>query len=120
MRKLVLIIALSLSCGGDDELSAQEGCNQAVDILCDKFFSCFTKEEADAAKDFIGLNAADCKVKLKAAECGADNVKCNLGETYHADKASECVNGYKGLSCTDIKKGANLPEPAACTLICTK
>ncbi len=124
--RLVAISVLSLglfatSCGGDDdELSAQDACYQLADILCDKFFNCFTSEQLTAAQDVVGLNAADCKTKYKASECNADAVKCDLGETYHADQASSCVAQYKGLSCTDVMAGDDMPTPAACNLICSK
>ena len=122
MKKILAAVALVVSlgsCGGDSALSQQDACKSQVNLLCDKFFSCYSTQELSlpAVQAIIGLNAADCKVKY-SAECTADKVKCNLGQTYHADKAQACVDAYSGLSCADVKKD-KLPEPAACAQVCS-
>jgi hypothetical protein len=119
MRKIVFVtfMAMALSCG-DDEPSQVEACNQVMDILCDKFFSCYTKEQLDAAQSVVGLNAADCKVKFKAKNCGVEEVKCDAGETYHGDKAKQCVDAFRDLSCNNIRMGT-ITEAAVCKQVCT-
>ena len=120
MRKFLFLAVLGVSCGGDS-LSASDACQQEVSALCDKMFNCFSKDVLDAAKSQLGLNAADCKTKFNASECNADNIKCDLGKTYQADKAEECVNGVKNLSCNDIQSivtTGKVPTPAACDLVC--
>ena len=117
---LSLTIGLGASCGSSDSsMSETEACNQLVATLCTKMFNCYTAAELTLVQSTVGLNVADCKTKLGAQQCNADAVKCDIGETYHADKAAECVTQYKGLSCTDIKT-VPMPTPAACDLICSK
>jgi hypothetical protein len=118
MRKLAVSITLFvLSCGGGDDLSPGEACNQAMAIVCDKWFACYTKEILEANKTIFGLNAADCKVKYQGSECNAEKVRCDLGTTFNSANASMCVAGYRQMSCNDIM--ANPPvEPAACDRVC--
>lgn len=128
--RMLLAVAVSAvgiwtlgACGSDNNGAGSvsdpvEACKQSSQIVCDKFFACYTKEELDMLKDVIGLNAADCTTKFNA-ECTPEKSNCDAGETYHADKASECLDGFKAFTCTDIKRSP-IVEPAACAQICTK
>ena len=50
-RILALCVLLaSLSCGGDDDLTPVETCNQLYTTFCQKIFNCFSKAELDAAR----------------------------------------------------------------------
>jgi hypothetical protein len=129
MRKLLAVAAMGVgiwafsACGGDDSSSGSisdpvEGCKQGNEVICDKFFKCFTQAELEAAKDIIGLNAADCVTKFNA-ECTPEKQNCNAGETFHADKASECLEGFRAFTCADLKRDP-IVEPAACEQVCTK
>jgi hypothetical protein len=123
---LSLTIGLGAGCGSSDSssMSEMEACKQYNAVYCDKFFNCLSAELLTLIKDTVGLNAADCKTKSTAEYCTTDEVKCPLGETFHGDKAAECVSQLKGLSCSDIttamSTGEDPTEPAACSLICTK
>jgi len=120
-RILALPVLLAfLSCGGDD-LTPVESCKQTFAVLCDKIFACFTKEELNTpvAKAAFGLNASDCKVKFQSSECNAEQAKCDAGEKFQAANAQACIDGMKGLSCSDIKM-EDIPLPAICSQVCIK
>jgi hypothetical protein len=131
MRKLLAVAACGMgiwafgACGGGGDGTGSisdpvDGCKQGNQVVCDKVFNCFTKEELDqpAFKAAFGLNAPDCVTKLNA-DCTPDRQNCSAGETFHADKASECLEGYKNFNCTDIKAQPPI-TPAACGQVCTK
>jgi hypothetical protein len=129
MRKLLAVAAFGMglsafgACGssGDGGGSASDpvsACKEITGVTCDKIFGCFTKEELDAAKQVVGLNATDCRDKL-GVDCTADKSNCDAGETFHADKAQACLDGMKTLSCNDIHQNP-IPQPAACDQVCTK
>ena len=116
---LLTTLAFSSSCGGGDDLTPVESCNQVWSILCDKFFNCLTPEQKEANKSVIGLNAADCKVKFQGTECNADKAACNAGETFRPANAQMCLSGLMTLSCTDVKADP-IVTPAICDQVCTK
>ena len=130
MRKLLAVVACGVgisifgacggggSSGGGSVSDPVEGCKQGAQVICDKIFKCYTKDELDLLKDAVGLNAADCATKF-SADCTPEKQNCNAGETFHADKASECLDGYKTFTCEDIKRSP-IVEPAACAQVCTK
>jgi hypothetical protein len=109
------------NCGGDDELSQVDACKQLYGTICDRVFQCYTKDQTSLPlfQQVFGLNASDCKVKFQGTQCTDANARCDLGETYHADKAKACVDGATGLSCADVMKD-EIPTPAACEQVCTK
>ena len=119
---------LAVACGSDNDgggASPVEACKSVNKVVCDKIFNCLSQEELELNKAIVGLNSADCIVRADA-ECTPDDTNCKAGETYHADKASACVDGYKTYNCDDIRSrifaGAPnpTPDPAACALRCTK
>jgi hypothetical protein len=129
MRKLLAVAACGVgiwslgACGGDSSSGSSisdpvDGCKQGNQVLCDKIFKCYTKDELDRLKDGIGLNSSDCTTKFNA-QCTPEMQNCNSGETFHADKASECLDGFKTFTCDDIKRDP-LVSPAACDQVCTK
>lgn len=125
MRSKLLIAALfaisfAVGCGEGDK-SQIEACNEVQDIMCEKFHNCLDPALKDmpAVKAVIGLNAGDCKVKFRASECNADKARCEAGKTYKPDQAEACLSGLRTLSCTDVTRDlGNIPEPAACALVC--
>jgi hypothetical protein len=128
MRKLLAVAACAVgiwgfvACGGGDSSGGTasdpvEGCKQIQEIMCDKVFKCYTKEQLDASKDKVGLNAADCVIKF-SVECTAEKQNCNSGDVFHADKLQACIDGFKTFTCSDVMNPAI--EPAACAQICTK
>jgi hypothetical protein len=132
MRKLLAVAACGVgiwtfgACGGGDGSSGGsisdpvDGCKQANHVVCEKIFGCFTTDELNQPlfKMTFGLNAADCATKFDA-ECTPDKQNCAAGETFHADKANDCLDGYKKFNCDDVKAQPPI-APAACDQICTK
>jgi len=129
MRKLFAVAACATgvwmfgACGGDNNggsgsiSDAVDGCKQGDQVICDKIFKCFTKDELDQLKDVFGLSTADCVTKLNA-ECTPEKKNCNSGQMFNADKAQECLDGYKTFTCEDVKRNPPV-APAACAQVCT-
>ena len=115
-----LFAALTVSgCGGDDEDDATadpaSACKSITAEICSKFFGCFTEAEQQAAAALIGNNEADCRTKFEQNQCNEQMLKCDSGKTYSSAKASECLEQYKALSCSEVSGGTS---PAACDAIC--
>jgi hypothetical protein len=130
MNKALYLLMLGVGvlplngCGDDDKDSTSSDpvalCKEAAKTLCSKFFSCYSKEELDASAAFLGNNEADCVTKFSGADnfnCTTEGTKCDSGESFHADKANECVSQFKSLSCNEITSG-NVATPAACDETC--
>jgi hypothetical protein len=130
MRKFLAIAAFGMglsafgACGGGGDGSGSisdpvEGCKQANDVVCEKVFNCFTAAEKDTAvfKQVFGIDKNDCVTKFNA-DCTADKQNCKAGQTFHADKASECLEQYKKFNCDDIKADPPI-TPAACDQVCS-
>lgn len=109
--------ALSACGGGGGDLSPQGACKQVMAAMCDKFYSCFSKEELAAAKDFVGTSRADCVKKQQAENCSASDSACDSGETFNSDKAKSCISGFKALTCNDLES-EDIPTPAVCDQVC--
>lgn len=131
MRKLLAVTACAVSvwtfgaCGSDNNSGGGASvsdpvsmCNETWKIICEKVFKCLSTAELDERKATVGLNTQDCIVKF-TAECIPEKANCKAGETFHADKAKACVDGFTSYTCDDIRD-TNTPDPAACAQVCTK
>lgn len=134
MRKLIVTGIASLTwlavpgCGGGGSGSGGSSdpvaqCKQLATTICSAFFGCFTKAQQEAAVDTIGDNETDCVTKWESADelnCTTEGVKCDSGQTYHADEANECVQQFEAFSCSQFMGFAagTTDTPAACNEIC--
>ena len=130
MRKLLAVATFGMSiwmfgaCGSDGGGSGSisdpvEGCKQGNDVVCEKVFNCFTTAEKESSffKQIFGIDKADCVTKFNA-ECTPDKQNCKAGQTFHADKANECLEAYKKFNCEDVKADPPI-TPAACDQLCS-
>jgi hypothetical protein len=124
---IVVLVGLSVvGCGGDDNNTAADPvatCKQIASTICSKAYNCYSDAELKLAAAFIGNNQADCVTKWEGKDqlnCTTEGTKCDSGETYHSDKASECMQQYEGFSCSEFKGLATgtTVKPAACDQIC--
>lgn len=108
-------------CSSKDDSSSSatatpaSACASIVQELCAKFFGCFTKDELSASAALVGNNEADCRDKFGQQQCTDQKLKCDSGMTYSQSKATECLNQFKSLSCSEFGNGTS---PAACDAIC--
>lgn len=118
---LVCVVALVACGGGGGGLSPKEGCNQGVEALCAQIYTCYSAEEL-AAAGYPASEAACVTAGQANAGCSAqttDNA-CTGNETYHSDKASDCVDQIMGLECSQVRDPAfdvNVAAPA-CNQVC--
>jgi hypothetical protein len=135
-----------LGCSKSDP-AATALCNQYTAATCERFFTCGADDlaaaEADAEADATGdlwnsdcttqqahkpayfpasfacyPSVADCTAHEQAKACSdVADTACDQGETYHADKAQDCVSAWQGLTCDEIK--AFSTQPIVCSQICT-
>jgi hypothetical protein len=136
MRKLVVACgALAAIIFAACAPSPPELCKSGITTTCSRQFECQddATKNSDIFKGSFGTSTTECQTKLEAfAKCddkktenelcvkiGADGGVTN--GTFHLDKASECSNATKALSCADYKIQLSDPTkaPAACAGKCT-
>jgi hypothetical protein len=44
---------------------------------------------------------------------------CDAGETYHADKADQCIDQFNALDCEAVRSGMIDENTPACAEVCT-
>jgi hypothetical protein len=129
MRKLLAMAACGVgiwgfaACGSDSGSGGSsasdpvEACKEITQITCDKVFKCLTPAQLEMYKAVFGLNSGDCVIKFNA-DCIPEKANCKAGQTYHADKGQQCIDGVKNYTCDDLLD-PNTPDPAACDQRCS-
>jgi hypothetical protein len=145
MRHILTIAMLEVlgtglvGCGSKSDPAATALCDQYSAAICERYFTCGTTDLANLSSGDTSLSdctpkqpakphyfparfacytsASDCTDKEKKNTCSdvADTV-CNVGESYHADKAQDCVTAWQALTCDDVTNGV---QPIVCSEICT-
>ena len=121
MNRLFFVVALiGFGCGGDDTASPREACEDASRVTCSKLYECLTESERMAA--MLPATEAECVTSYNTMfDCASQTAEtaCDAGETYHADKASQCVDQIDGLSCETVRTGDIDAAAPACNEVCT-
>jgi hypothetical protein len=113
-RLTLLIAVLTLSaasCGGSTK-DANELCKESAVGFCEKVFAC---AEGEAMRTDLGGTKEACVTKQQAY-CPPAAKPCSDTETYHQDKAEQCVAAWGALTCAAFGVEPNLP---ICDEICT-
>jgi hypothetical protein len=128
-----------LGCGKSDP-AATKLCNDYVAATCERFFTCGADDIAAASGgDTSGSDctpkqpgkpgyfpasfacyqsASDCTAREQRKACtDVASTRCDDGETYHANKAQDCVSAWQALTCDEIKNFSQ--QPIVCAQICT-
>ncbi len=111
VTKLAFLGSLAIglvSCGSDGS-SQVDACGQAMAAKCNRAFAC-NGAAGLAAKGYSSVG--QCTAGEQAKNCGA--VKCDYGQTYHADQVKSCVDALNNQVCSDLSN-----EPPACVLVCS-
>jgi len=117
---LVCVVALA-ACGGGGGGSPAQQCRDGVAATCGQLYTCLSPTEL-AAAGYPATEAACITMLEASAGCDAqtaDNA-CTGNETYHSDKADQCVDQINGLECTQLRDPAfdlNTAAPA-CGQVC--
>jgi hypothetical protein len=120
MHRLLILVALAgPACGGGGS-SPREACEDLVGVTCGKLYECLTETERATAG--LPPNEAGCITEFEqtygCANQTADTV-CEPGETYHAARASACVDQIDALSCAAARGGSLEAQAPACSEVCT-
>jgi hypothetical protein len=116
MRRVFTLAILGLlgaAACDDGDISYQDACKEMAAAVCDKAFNC----GSDSPVAFYTSqyeSQAKCTSEEKAV-CTTTDTGCDSGETYHADKAKQCVDGFTALSCSELEGDF----PAGCSEVCT-
>ena len=143
---MIAVLGASLLGCSKSDPAATKLCNDYAAATCERFFTCGADDIAAAVAAAAARNddlstsdctpkqvdkpsyfptrfacyqsAADCTTKEQAKMCSdVADTKCDDGETYHADKAQDCVSDWQALTCDQIT--AFTDEPIVCKEICT-
>ena len=128
-----------LGCSKSDP-AATDLCNQYAAATCERFFTCGADDLAAASGGDTSqsdcapkqpakpsyfpqsfacyASVSDCTAHEQAKACfDVGDTVCDQGETYHADKAQDCVSAWQGLTCDEVKNFSQ--QPIVCSQICT-
>jgi hypothetical protein len=111
LRLIAVLTLAAASCGGSTK-DANQLCREATVGFCEKVFTCAEGEPLRA--DEGGTKEA-CVTKGQAL-CPSAAQPCSATETYHQDRAEQCVAAWQSLTCTAFGMQPNLP---ICDEICT-
>ncbi|MCE9577399.1 MAG: hypothetical protein K8W52_29895 [Deltaproteobacteria bacterium] len=122
---LALALAATLAACTDDAATgttARAACEDAQAALCERFYSCFTAEELTAA-GLPATEAACTAMFTEMAGCATQTSAniCDPGETYHPERAADCLDQYSALTCSLIRDGSEDQIDAAtpaCAAVC--
>lgn len=111
-------IALAVAAGSCDASGgAADLCKQTIQANCDKIFDC--AEGAPARSDAGGSKSA-CVTDMMIFCAGASSSTCPGGQTYHADKAQQCLDQTKSATCAkSFDSTGFLMSPDACSQLCS-
>jgi hypothetical protein len=124
MRAAVLALALGLVAGCTSQVSGKESspqsdCEALVDVVCGKYFECFSSEERAAAG--VPATEESCVDSTRADfECAGQSLDtaCPAGQTYDPAAAAACLNEHAALSCDAIRTDLEDSDTPSCATVC--
>jgi hypothetical protein len=125
MTRALLALAVLCAggaCGGgsdDDGEAPSETCSRVAEVICQKFFECYTAEEREAA--MLPASEEECLDEIEGdLECATQTVdnQCDEGETYDPDRAQDCLGDYEVLSCEVVRDGIEDSDTPSCAQVC--
>jgi len=113
-----LPLALVVACGGGSSGSAQELCNKSIEANCEKIFTC---AEGEPVRADVGGTKAKCIADMGIFCAAGSSSTCQTaGETYHADKAQQCLDETKAATCAaSFDSSGFLMTPESCMQVCS-
>jgi hypothetical protein len=111
---LALLIASmgnTLGCGSSKDLTPRQACDGVIGAYCDWTQRCAGAAGATASGDYT--STADCTSKMQASACAVRGGDCPAGQTFHSDKAQQCIDAFASFSCTSTTE-----KPDVCNQVC--
>lgn len=96
---------------GSDELTPQQVCNGVVGAACEWMERCAETAGSPALGKYTSV--ADCRAQVGANSCAARSGNCPPDQTFHPDKAQQCIDAFQSFSCTSTTN-----RPDVCNQIC--
>lgn len=100
MKKLLVIMMfafVAVSCGGDEN-KEDEYAEKFAKAFCDKIFNC---EGTEMAQAMYGGTESNC-VKMMTTDSEEDGTEEDECKNPNYDKADQCINCIKNLSCEEF------------------
>ncbi len=124
MRRLaaLFLAALAAGCGSQvagEESSPESDCEQLVDVVCAKYFECFSPEERAAAG--VPASQDSCIDSTRADfECAGQSLDtaCAAGQTYDPAAAASCLAEHAALTCEVIRTDLEDSDTPSCAEVC--
>lgn len=122
MRAAALLLALVAGCASQvagEESSPASDCEALVDLVCGKYFECFSAEERAAAG--VPATEESCVASTRADfECAGQTAEttCAAGQTYDPAAAAACLDEHAALSCEVIRTDLDTDDTPSCARVC--
>ena len=125
MSRCALFLALALGAAGcssevaGDESSPATDCDALAEVVCGKYFECFSPEERAAA--MIPASEESCVDSTRADfECASQTLDttCADGQTYDAVAAADCLAEHAALSCDAIRTDLDESDTPSFAAVC--
>jgi hypothetical protein len=97
---------------GGETVSIESACKRMGTVYCQKAFACGPDSPLSSYASQYD-SETECASSLEAM-CLEDRGGCDSGETFHGDKANQCLTEYSALACTELDD-----QPVACEQVCT-
>jgi hypothetical protein len=122
MKRVCLLLALAAGCASQvsgEESSPETDCEALVDVVCAKYFECFSSEERAAAG--VPATQESCVDSTRADFACAGQTgetACPAGQTYDPAAAAACLTEQAALSCDAIRTDLEESDTPSCAAVC--
>lgn len=122
MRALLAALLLAAACASQvagEESSPAADCEALAEVVCEKYFECFSPEERAAAgvpaspESCVDSTRADFACAGQTAETA-----CPAGGTYDPAAAADCLAENAALTCDAIRTDLEESHTPSCAAVC--
>jgi hypothetical protein len=100
----VVVGAALSACGSSKPSDPASACRSGSEAVCAKAFECFPTQSQQ-----LYVNQQGCIDAAVARVCTSTATTCPPGTQFNPDNASQCIDGYRNESCTDLQNN-NVPS----------
>jgi hypothetical protein len=122
MRALAIALALAAGCASQvagEESSPASDCDALAEVVCGKYFECFSAEERAIAG--VPATEESCVDSTRADfECAGQTgeTACPGGQTYDPAAAAACLAEHAELTCEVIRTDLGPDDTPSCAAVC--